>query len=86
LNIIGALNANSLIPTILLTEYNCDTEMIKSFLLEVRKEYPQNKHPKITIFLDNARYNKSYETQAFAILLLIKLEFLPPYSPNLNLI
>lgn len=86
LNIIGALNADSLIPTILLTEDNCDTEMIKSFLMEVRREYPVYKHKSITIFLDNARYNKSYETQAFAISLWIKLKFLPPYSPNLNLI
>ncbi len=40
----------------------------------------------IIIFLDNARYQRAYETQNYANSLNIHLEFLPPYSPNLNLI
>lgn len=38
------------------------------------------------IFLDNASYNRSYAVQAYANMLGITLYYLPPYSPNLNLI
>lgn len=40
----------------------------------------------ITLFLDNARYQKCGLVQAAAASLQIELCFLPPYSPNLNLI
>jgi len=36
--------------------------------------------------MDNARYQKAYEVQSHAATLNIVLEYLPPYSPNLNLI
>ena len=84
LNIIGALNPISLIPTIVLTEDNCDKEMTMAFLEEIRKEYPDQET--IHIFLDNASYNKAYDTQDKAKELGIKFHYLPPYCPNLNLI
>jgi len=40
----------------------------------------------ITLFLDNARYQKCPLVKATAASLQIELCFLPPYSPNLNLI
>jgi len=40
----------------------------------------------ITLFLDNARYQKCALVQAIAASLNIELCYLPPYSPNLNLI
>jgi transposase len=41
----------------------------------------------ITIYLDNATYHKSKQVKAFiAAHPQIKLSYLPPYSPNLNLI
>lgn len=40
----------------------------------------------ITVFLDNARYQKCALVQATAVHLQIELCFLPAYSPNLNLI
>jgi transposase len=40
----------------------------------------------ITLFLDNARYQRCALVQAHAQALGIELEFLPTYSPNLNLI
>jgi transposase len=40
----------------------------------------------ITLFLDNARYQKCALVTATAARLQIELCFLPPYSPNLNLI
>jgi len=40
----------------------------------------------LTLFLDNARYQRCELVQAHARTLGIDLEFLPTYSPNLNLI
>ena len=40
----------------------------------------------ITLVLDNARYQKCKVVQDFANSLGIELLYLPPYSPNLNLI
>jgi transposase len=40
----------------------------------------------ITIVLDNARYQHCQRVIEYACLLEIELLFLPPYSPNLNLI
>jgi len=36
--------------------------------------------------MDNAAYNRVYLVQDYAKELNIKIEFLPPYAPNLNLI
>ena len=83
LNIFWALNPLSYEVTSIITEANCDIESMKVFFSEIRKEYGEKP---ITIFLDNARYQRAYETQDHAKNLNITLEFLPPYSPNLNLI
>jgi transposase len=40
----------------------------------------------ITLVLDNARYQRCALVQDLAATLQIELLFLPPYSPNLNLI
>ena len=40
----------------------------------------------ITVVLDNARYQRCLKVQQYATFLGIELLFLPPYSPNLNLI
>lgn len=40
----------------------------------------------ITVVLDNARYQKCHLVQSLAETLQIELLYLPPYSPNLNLI
>lgn len=84
INIIGALNPLSLMPTVLLTEGSCNKEVIKSFLMQIRQDYPQA--DRITAFLDNAGYNRAYEVQELAQELNIMLCYFPPYSPNLNLI
>ena len=84
LNIIGAINPVSLKPTILLTEDNCSAEVIEAFLEEVKIQY--NKAKTICIILDNARYQRSNIVQTTAKFFNIDLIYLPPYSPNLNLI
>lgn len=84
LNIMGAMNPISLIPTILLSEANCDQETLKIFLNELKGEYPLC--TTIHCFLDNASYNRAYSVQDYAQTRGIMLHYLPPYSPNLNLI
>ena len=84
LNIIGALNPINISMTSLITECKCDREVIKAFLGEIRKDYPEN--IKINLILDNASYNRAYDVQKLAEELNINLIYLPPYSPNLNLI
>ena len=84
LTIIGALNVRTRKTTILTTQDNCDGPMMVSFLHEIRKDYPREKT--VLIFLDNARYNHSKLVAEEAERLHINLLFLPPYSPNLNII
>lgn len=71
-------------PTTLIAEDNCDKETIKQILAEIRNDYQNT--GKICVFLDNARYGHNKEVGLKAKSLNIKLVFLPPYSPNLNLI
>ncbi len=84
LNIIGAINPVTFEPTIMLTEENCCAEVIEAFLGEIKKQY--SNAASICIILDNARYQRSYLVQQKAKDLGIELLYLPPYSPNLNLI
>lgn len=84
LNIIGAVNPISLEITSIVTEVNCNQFLMESFLSEIKKAYINLKT--ITIILDNASYNKGYLVVEKAKLLGIDLLYLPPYSPNLNLI
>ena len=67
----------------IIIEDSCNTESTKATFTEIRKAY---KDIPITIILDNAKYNRAYEVQNHARSIWITLEFLPPYSPNLNLI
>lgn len=81
-NVLGALNAisNELI-TITNDTYITSTQVCELLILLALKE----KNP-ITVVLDNARYQRCAMVIALAKELGIELLFLPPYSPNLNLI
>ena len=68
----------------LITERNCNMETVKEVLYKIRNYYRNGK--KIVVILDNAAYNHAKVVKALAYKLGIKLLFLPPYSPNLNLI
>ncbi len=84
ITILGALNPINLNPTALVTESNCDQEAMKVFLKEIRKEYPNA--DTIHAILDNAKYHYAKSVKKKAKELKIKLTYLPPYCPNLNLI
>lgn len=82
-NVLGAWNAVSrqLVAVTNTTVVNTDT------LCELlRKLAAEGLVGPITVVLDNARYQRNKAVQALAAELNIHLMFLPPYSPNLNLI
>lgn len=59
-----------------------DADSIALFLSKIRKANPGK--CKIHVILDNAGYHRAHEIKVFAKELVIKLHYLPPYSPNLN--
>lgn len=82
-NILGALNA---VTHELLTVTN-DTYITASEVCELLRQLAAlNLSVPLTVVLDNARYQRCAQVVALATSLQIELCFLPPYSPNLNLI
>ncbi len=83
INILGALEFSELKIITTLTEEKCNKEKVVDFLAKIKAQYPDKD---IVIILDNAKYNHANYTTKFAEWYGIELFFLPPYSPNLNLI
>jgi transposase len=83
LNVIGAVNAISKDITALYNTTYITAETVVELLERIAKEYAGLP---IHVFLDNARYQHCQFVKEAAIRLGIVLEFLPTYSPNLNLI
>jgi len=82
-NVLGALNA---ITHELITVTNDTYITAESLCGLLKKLAALNLAVPITVFLDNARYQKCALVQALAASLNIELCYLPAYSPNLNLI
>jgi transposase len=82
-NVLGALNATT---HQLITITNDSYINAHSLCMLLNKLAEQNLDVPITLFLDNARYQKCALVQNLAASLNIELCYLPPYSPNLNLI
>lgn len=82
-NVLGAINAVTK-ELIMVTEETYVNSMSVCALLKdiAMRYYDRN----IVIVLDNARYQRCRIVMRTAELLQIQLVFLPPYSPNLNLI
>ena len=83
LNVLGAVDAvsNEMIHITNTTTINA-WSLVELFR-KLREAHPDQP---ITLVLDNAKYQRCYLTQSAANMLGIELLFLPPYSPNLNLI
>lgn len=84
INVLGALNP---IDRGIIAQYNdtrCNAETIKEFFSKIEQLNPTIS--KIHLILDNARYNHARIVKDFVRNSRIELHFLPPYSPNLNLI
>jgi transposase len=83
LNLHGALNLGNLTTTMNLVETVNSQTVLKTLNLILAK-YP---HGKIHLILDNAKYYHSKEVTAWRRHhTRVKLHFIPPYSPNLNII
>ncbi len=83
INILGAVHAiTKEVVTIANTTYITSGTLI-DFLKLLKEKFPDKP---IAIVLDNARYQHCFLVKTFAKSLGIHLLFLPPYSPNLNII
>lgn len=83
LNVIGAIHATSKKLTALYNTTYINADTVVQLLQEIAHQYAGLP---IHIILDNARYQHCQLVKDAAQRLNINLVFLPPYSPNLNLI
>lgn len=84
LNICGAYNPDNQDFTFI-EAATINTKSILELLTKIRQKYAATK--RVAIYLDNATYQKNKQVAAFlAEAEHIELRFLPPYSPNLNLV
>jgi transposase len=83
LNVLGAYSPDDHTLIAIEGTESCDAELVGQLLRKVRAANPGKR---LLLVLDNARYQRATSVQALAKQLRIRLLFLPPYSPNLNLI
>lgn len=84
-NVLGALDAVSRQVHLFTNETYITAQSVCALLSQLAAFYGPRNVP-LTLFLDNARYQRCALVPAHARALGIDLEFLPTYSPNLNLI
>lgn len=82
-NVLGAVDAVSHKVTTICNETYINSGTVCELLRKLANDY--SRLP-ITIVMDNARYQRCKLVMGLAEKLGIELLFLPPYSPNLNLI
>lgn len=83
-NILGAYCTQTHEHLFILTEDNINQDTMIELLWRLRVKHPGSRE--IYVVLDNVSYNRAIRVAAAALLDNITLKFLPPYSPNLNLI
>jgi len=82
-NVLGAIHAISLQVVTFTNETYINAESVATLLRQIAIDFAGLP---ITIVLDNVRYQRCHLIMNLAAELGIELLFLPPYSPNLNLI
>lgn len=82
-NVLGALNAITHSFIMVTNDSYINSDSVCELLLKIAE---CSTGIPITIVLDNARYQRCKKVEDYAKYLGIELLFLPPYSPNLNLI
>jgi transposase len=83
INVLGAVNAITKKVSVYINTTYINANSLIDFLKQLKEQY--NDKP-IAIVLDNARYQHCFVVKTIAAGLGIHLLFLPPYSPNLNII
>ncbi len=81
-NVLGAYDPQSQKYCFMLTESNINQDKIIEFLTLLRTKFPDKET--IYLILDNASYNHAHRVKDAAREQKIILDYLPPYSPNLN--
>ena len=82
-SVLGALDAVSRALVCETTDGTVDQVTVGRLLLKIRDAHPQGP---ISVVGDNARYQHTAIVRGIAAYARIDLVYLPPYSPNLNLI
>lgn len=82
-NVLGAVDAITRKVTTICNETYVNAQTVCELLHKVAREYAGLP---VTLVMDNARYQRCKLVMDLAQELGIELLFLPPYSPNLNLI
>jgi transposase len=83
LNVLGAYSPDDHSLIVIEDTASCDAEMVCRLLHKLRATHAD---VPLLLVLDNVRYQRAKRVQELAEQLQITLLFLPPYSPNLNLI
>ena len=81
-NVLGAYDPQNHHHYFLLTEANINQDRLVEFLALLRTKFPDKRQ--IYLIVDNAPYNHARKVKAEANKQGIILDYLPPYSPNLN--
>jgi transposase len=82
-SVLGAVDSHSHELVSIRTRGNINASSLLALLEAIHAKHPDGG---VTLILDNARYQRCRVVMEFAVNLGIELLFLPPYSPNLNLI
>ena len=82
-NVLGAIDSHNQELISIRTTQNINSHTIVELLEKIHAKYPDHE---ITLVMDNARYQRCNFVKEHAQDFGIELLFLPPYSPNLNLI
>lgn len=82
-NVLGAIDSHNQELISIRTTENINSSSVVSLFEKIREKYPEDE---ITLIMDNARYQRCHFVKDHALVQGIDLLFLPPYSPNLNLI
>jgi transposase len=87
-NVLGAVNAMTREVRWVSTTAKFNADWVVSLLKKLTHGFtgPPVPGPKVTVVLDNAKYQKTWWVKLAAAWYDIELLYLPPYSPNLNLI
>ena len=83
MNILGAYSPNDQ-EVIVNDEETINADSLLRLLKKIERKHPEL--DRIILFLDNARYNRAVKVREYLKTSKIELEYLPSYSPNLNLI
>lgn len=84
-NVVGSMNLSTLNMVSTFPDW-VNSETVEKHFEAMRKQYPRSFFPTLHLVLDQGPYCKSQATKDAAKKNGVKLRFLPPYSPNLNLI